>query len=92
MKTNSPGRASRQPGGSRRRTIDVRPWIAEGREPQETILATVAALASDEDLVLITPFLPSPMIEKLQSEGFTARPERRGDGAWQTHFARTGPR
>jgi hypothetical protein len=33
-------------------------------------------------------FLPSPMIERLQSEGFQARPERRGDGGWQTYFSR----
>lgn len=88
MKPTPQGESPRRPAAARRRTLDVRPLMAEGREPFETILMTVAALAPDEDLVLITPFLPSPMIEKLQSEGFAARPERRADGAWQTHFTR----
>lgn len=70
------------------RTLDVRPLIARGAEPFTKIMATVAALGPHEGLVLITPFLPSPLIEKLQSEGFQARPERRADGSWQTHFSR----
>ena len=47
-----------------------------------------ATLGPADELVLLTPFLPSPLIEKLGSEGFHARPERRSDGAWETHFAR----
>ena len=68
--------------------IDVRAMIARGEEPFTKIMATVAALAPDEGFVLISPFLPSPLIEKLQSEGFKTRAERRGDGAWQTQFTR----
>lgn len=70
------------------RTLDVRPIIAEGGSPLEKIMAATRSLGAQDTLVLITPFLPSPMIEKLQSEGFQARPERRSDGAWQTHFVR----
>ncbi len=51
-------------------------------------MAMVAALAPGEGFVLISPFLPSPLIEQLQSEGFRAHPERRADGAWQTLFGR----
>lgn len=70
------------------RTLDVRPLIARGEEPFKKILTSVAGLASDESLMLVTPFLPSPLIEKLRSEGFTAHPERSGDGSWRTHFLR----
>jgi hypothetical protein len=73
------------------RTLDVRPLIARGEEPFRKIMSTVAALAPDEGLLLISPFLPSPLIEKLQSEGFTARPERGTDGAWRTQFLRGRP-
>jgi hypothetical protein len=73
---------------SKSRTLDVRPIIAEGGSPLEKILAATRGLGPQDNLLLITPFLPSPMIEKLQSEGFQARPERRSDGAWQTTFAR----
>ncbi|HEX2855349.1 MAG TPA: DUF2249 domain-containing protein [Opitutaceae bacterium] len=71
------------------RTLDVRTMIAHGEEPFARIMQAVAALGAAEDLVLITPFLPAPLIEKLHSEGFRARPERRADGSWQTHFGRS---
>lgn len=73
---------------SRIRTLDIRPLIAAGESPFEKIMAAKDALGAGETLMLITPFLPAPLIEKLQSEGFRARPERRNDGGWQTFFAR----
>ena len=69
-------------------TLDLRPIIAAGQEPFTRIMAAVAGVEVGETLLLVTPFLPSPLIEKLQSEGFSARPERRSDGSWQTAFRR----
>ena len=69
------------------RTVDVRKLIAQGKAPFAPIMRAVGALAPGEAVLLVTPFLPSPLIEKLHSEGFSARPERRGDGAWQTRIA-----
>jgi len=70
------------------RILDVRPILAAGHEPFPKIMAALAAVNAGDTLLLVTPFLPSPLIEKLQSEGFEARPERRGDGSWQTSFRR----
>ena len=70
------------------RTLDVRPLIARGEEPFDKIMRSVAGLAPGERLLLITPFLPSPLIERLQAEGIQARPERRQDGSWETQFSR----
>jgi hypothetical protein len=61
--------------------------LARGEEPFTKIMAAVAALAPREELMLVTPFVPAPLIEKLRSEGFDARPEHRPDGSWQTRFA-----
>jgi uncharacterized protein (DUF2249 family) len=72
----------------KRRVLDIRPFIQDGEQPFPRIVAATQALAAGEVLHLITPFLPSPLIEKLQSEGFEARPERRGDGSWETQFWR----
>jgi uncharacterized protein (DUF2249 family) len=78
-----------KPTGARKaRPLDVRPLFARGNEPFAPIMDAVAALAAGEDLLLVTPFLPSPLIEKLQADGFQARPERRSDGGWQTLFSR----
>ena len=71
---------------SKTHTLDVRPMFARGEEPFTKIMAAVSALGSGDSLVLVTPFLPAPLIEKLQSEGFAVRPERRPDGVWLTQF------
>jgi uncharacterized protein (DUF2249 family) len=70
------------------RALDVRPLIARGEEPFPAIMAAVARLAPGESLALTTPFLPSPLIERLKGDGFRARPERRADGSWRTLFER----
>ena len=62
--------------------------IARGDEPFTKIMAIVASLEPTDVFVLVTPFVPAPLIEKLQSEGFVARPGRRPDGGWETRFTR----
>jgi hypothetical protein len=68
--------------------FDVRKLLAEGIEPFPEIRKRVDALKPAEGLAVIAPFLPSPLIEKLRSEGFTARAEPQADGSWVTYFAR----
>lgn len=70
------------------KTLDVRPIIAQGGEPFSKIREMVDALAPNEGLSLIAPFLPSPLIEKLGSEGFQSRVERQIGGGWTVHFWR----
>jgi uncharacterized protein (DUF2249 family) len=70
------------------RTLDVRPLIARGEEPFPKIMKLVTDLAPGESLLLVAPFLPAPLIERLKADGFTAKPERAGDGAWRTLFVR----
>jgi succinylarginine dihydrolase len=68
--------------------LDVREVIRNGGEPFPAIRLRVDALAPDEGLIIIAPFLPSPLIEKLNSEGFASRVER-GQGAdWMVYFWR----
>jgi uncharacterized protein (DUF2249 family) len=68
--------------------LDVRPIIAEGVEPFAKIRAAVDALQLGEGLSVVAPFLPSPLIEKLNSEGFQSRVERQNGNSWVTHFWR----
>lgn len=78
-----------KPSGSRKtHTLDVRPMLSRREEPFAAILAAVARLGPQDTFVLVTPFLPAPMIEKLRSEGFLATPERGADGVWRTIFSR----
>jgi uncharacterized protein (DUF2249 family) len=68
--------------------LDVRPILARGHDPFSKIRATVDALQAGEGLSVVAPFLPSPLIEKLGSEGFRSRVERQAGGSWITHFWR----
>jgi len=70
------------------KTLDVRPILSKGVEPFSRIRESVDALGPDEGLSVIAPFLPSPLIEKLGSEGFESRVERQVGGGWTVHFWR----
>lgn len=67
--------------------MDVRPLIAEGIEPRAQLFAAVKSLVAGQALVVIAPFLPSPLIERLKAEGFSTEVTRRADGAWEVRFA-----
>lgn len=70
------------------RKLDVRRLLASGVETFPEIRKHVAALRPDEGLTIIAPFLPSPLIESLASEGFRSRVEHQPDGSWVVHFSR----
>lgn len=68
--------------------FDVRDLIRRGTEPFPEILKRVTALKADEGLIVIAPFLPSPLVERLSGEGFASKVER-GQGAdWMVYFWR----
>lgn len=68
--------------------LDVRKMLARGLEPLPAIRKSVDALKPNEGLTVVTPFLPSPLIEKLRSEGFESRVEPLPDGSWVAYFWR----
>lgn len=69
-------------------TVDARPIIAGGGEPFDTIMAAVASLADDEELVVLAPFEPVPLEGVLGSQGFAYHAADLGDGDWQVTFRR----
>jgi uncharacterized protein (DUF2249 family) len=71
--------------------LDVRPILARGDEPFSAIRQRLDILKLGEGLIVIAPFLPSPLIEKLGSEGFTSKFERGVDGEWIVYFWRETP-
>jgi uncharacterized protein (DUF2249 family) len=70
------------------KTLDVRQMLEQGIEPFPEIRAKIDALLPGTRLIVVAPFMPAPLIEKLRSEGFSSTVERRLDGAWATHFWR----
>ena len=68
--------------------FDVRDLLRRGVEPFPEIRRRVDALGSGEGLILIAPFLPSPLIEKLGSEGFLSKLELGNGADWVVYFWR----
>lgn len=68
--------------------FDVRELIRKGGEPFPEIRRRVDALKPDEGLIIVAPFLPSPLVEKLESEGFHSKIERGQGSDWLVYFWR----
>lgn len=66
--------------------FDVREMIRDGVEPFPFISERVAKLKPNEGVIIVAPFLPSPLIEKLGSEGFESKVERGTGADWLVYF------
>jgi hypothetical protein len=66
--------------------LDVRPILEGGGEPLSLIRERVAGLPPDEGLLVIAPFLPSPLIEMLRGEGYQSKTIRDPRAGWQVYF------
>jgi hypothetical protein len=73
---------------SKFKRFDVRPLLKRGGEPLSEILQRVKSLPLGAGLVIIAPFLPSPLIELLGSQGFASKVEHGERGAWFVYFWR----
>lgn len=69
-------------------TLDVRDDIRSGREPFSKIMAAIAALRADEQLLLIAPFEPKPLFDVLRKQGFAHSAKALGNGDWEILFTR----
>ena len=68
--------------------FDVREMLQRVVEPFPEIHKRVSALKSDEGLIILAPFLPSPLVEKLTGEGFSSKVERGKGADWLIYFWR----
>ncbi len=68
--------------------FDVRDLLRKGIEPFPEIRKRVNALRDDQGLIVVAPFLPSPLIELLGGEGFRSKVERGDAGSWIVYFWR----
>jgi len=68
--------------------FDVRDLIRRGVEPLPEVRKRVDALKPDEGLIIVAPFLPSPLIELLGGEGFESKVERGAGADWIVYFWR----
>jgi hypothetical protein len=76
------------PSMNKFKRFDVRDILSSGVEPFPEIRKRVDALKPDEGLIVVAPFLPSPLVEKLNGEGFTSKIERGSGADWIIYFWR----
>lgn len=67
-------------------TLDVRPILARGEEPFDTIMETVATLEPGEQLELFAPFEPVPLFSVLGAQGFQHQAQPLGNGDYRVVF------
>lgn len=71
---------------SNARTLDVRPLLANGREPFEAIMEAKAQLVPGQGFHLIAPFPPKPLCTIFEAEGYTVREEKVSEEEWHLFF------
>ena len=67
-------------------SLDARPLLAQGIHPLEQVQTECAALTAGQIFEIITPFPPTPMIEKMASAGFETYSAMENDGMFHTFF------
>jgi hypothetical protein len=68
--------------------LDVRDLLRRGGQPLSEIQQRAAEIQPGEGLIVIAPFLPSPLIEFLGGEGFRSKLERGKGADWVVYFWR----
>lgn len=68
--------------------FDVRGLLRDGIEPFPAIFTRVSALGNEDGLIVVAPFLPSPLVERLAGAGFASKVERGQGSDWLVYFWR----
>jgi DUF438 domain-containing protein len=69
-------------------TFDARPALAAGEHPKQRVMSDLAALAHGGAYLLLTPFVPTPLVELARGGGFETFSLAGGDGVVRTWFRR----
>jgi hypothetical protein len=62
--------------------------IASGGHPLDQVLSGIKQLGPGKIFMLVSPFTPTPMIEKVRSAGDLSWTEQVGPGEFKTYFKR----
>jgi hypothetical protein len=68
------------------KTLDARPVIAGGGHPLEQVLGELRELHSGEIYLLITPFLPAPLLDVVKKKGHEVWTKTNGEGLYENYF------
>ena len=86
--SNAPGKPLWVSAGTVVKELDARPLLAQGVHPKDLVITEVNALESNQIFVLLTPFVPGPLIEIARSQGFQTWTKQGAAGKVETYFGR----
>ena len=86
--SNTPGKPLWVSEGSIVKELDARPLLAQGVHPKQLVVSEVSALESGQIFVLLTPFVPGPLIEIARSMGFQTWTKQSEPGKFETYFGK----
>jgi uncharacterized protein (DUF2249 family) len=70
------------------KSLDARELIQQGGHPLERVMAELGTLNPGEVYQLITPFVPTPMIDLVKQRGFESHTVSHGPDLCHTYFRR----
>jgi hypothetical protein len=70
------------------KTLDARPIIESGGHPLEPVMKELAELENDQIYELITPFVPSPLLDVVRNKGYQVWSETAGDNLVKNYFVK----
>jgi uncharacterized protein (DUF2249 family) len=70
------------------KSIDARPILDRGEHPVQLVMTELSKLRESQMLELITPFLPSPLIDMARSKGFKSWTREESPEIFKTFFSR----
>lgn len=71
------------------RRYDARPAIEAGEHPMAQVMADLAALPDGAVYLLLTPFVPAPLVDLARGKGYLAHSVTDAEGVVRTYFQRS---
>ncbi len=62
--------------------------LEEGKHPLAKVMNGLKQLSAGECFLLITPFIPAPLIEKVREKGFHVRSDKTNSNSFENYFWR----
>ncbi|HNS96234.1 MAG TPA: DUF1858 domain-containing protein [Polyangiaceae bacterium] len=70
-------------------SFDARPLLDAGGHPMQPVLSALNQLAPGQVYLLITPFVPAPLVDMAEKKGYATYSDVRGDELVHTFFRRS---
>lgn len=69
-------------------TLDARVMLGQGAHPMPQVMQGLVDLGPDEVFLLVTPFVPAPLVAMAEGKGYAAWTDTDADGVVMTYFVR----